>query len=67
MGDTPKRTRMSLREIDRLLTDSPMPTSYRVGGVAGATLRPVPTVTITDEDLALLDETEMEEQPSPSS
>ncbi|VUZ53148.1 unnamed protein product [Hymenolepis diminuta] len=66
MGDTPKRTRMSLREIDRLLTDSPMPTSHRVGGVAGATPRPLPAVTITDEDLALLDETEMEEQPSSS-
>nr|CDS27590.1 transforming acidic coiled coil containing [Hymenolepis microstoma] len=63
MGDAPKRTQMSLKEIDRLLADSPMPTPRRVGGVAGATPLPVPRVTITDEDLALLDESEMEERP----
>ncbi|VDO03305.1 unnamed protein product [Rodentolepis nana] len=64
MGDASKRIQMSLKEIDRLLADSPMPTPRRVGGVTGATPIPLPRVTITDEDLALLDETEMEERPS---
>ncbi|KAM7540509.1 hypothetical protein Aperf_G00000037108 [Anoplocephala perfoliata] len=64
MSDTPKRIQLTLKEIDRLLADSPMPTPRDGGGLAGSS-RPLPKVTITDEDLALLDETGTEGHLSP--
>lgn len=62
MSDTPK-IQLTIKEIDRLLADSPVPTPCD-GDVARAS-RPIPKVTITDEDLALLDETDVEEHLSP--